>query len=231
MNSRPRAVPRSPLAAVLRAAAGLAVTAALLGGGSGPAAAQEKSVVPQDRSTIVERADRARAKGDTGRPLVILEVSDFECPYCRRHYRQTYPALDSLYVQTGKARYVFIVYPSSSHRRAAPAAEAAHCAGAVGKFWPMHDLLFERQSEWTEAGDPLEVFVGYAARLGIDEASYRRCLEQDLVSQLVVRDLEQVARARISSTPFFIINQETAIRGARSVDRFRTVLDSLLEAR
>ena len=219
--------------APLRAVAALLLALGLLGCDGEPSSAQEgdgEAVVPSDRSTIVERADRARAKGDSARPLTIIEISDFECPFCRQYYQETYRAVDSLYVETGKARYIFVVYPNSSHPRAMPAAEAAYCAGAAGLFWPMHDRLFENQQEWTEAEDPMETFVGYATDLGIDEASFRRCLRRDLASQLQVRDLEQVARARLSSTPFFIINNETGIQGARPLERFRTVLDSVLEA-
>ena len=230
----PRPVDRSvpaDLPAPIRAAAAILLAVALLGCEGEPSSAQEGSgVVPADRSAVVERADRARVKGDSARPVTIVEISDFECPYCRQYYRETYPAVDSAYVETGKVQYVFVVYPSAGHARAAPAAEAAYCAGAAGLFWPMHDRLFENQDAWTGAEDPLETFVGYARELGIDEASFRRCLRQDLPSQLLVRDLEQVARARLSSTPFFIINNETAIQGARSFERFRTVIDSVLEA-
>lgn len=219
--------------AAARTAATLFLTLGLLGCEGEPSAAQEggtQNVVPADRSTVVERADRARTKGDSDRPLTIVEISDFQCPFCEQYYRETYPAVDSLYVQTGKAQYIYVVYPNASHPRAMPAAEAAYCAGAAGLFWPMHDKLFENQQAWSEAEDPQEAFVDYAVEIGVDEASFRRCLEQDLASQLQVRDLEQVARARLSSTPFFIINNDTGIQGARSLDRFRTVLDSVLEA-
>ncbi len=232
--SRTAADRRSSRASLpLRAAASLLLALGILGCDGEPSSAQEadgEAVVPSDRSTVVERADRARAKGDSTRPLTIIEISDFECPYCEQYYRETYPGVDSLYVETGKARYIFVVYPNSNHPLAMPAAEAAFCAGAAGLFWPMHDTLFENQDEWTGAEDPIETFVGYATELGIDEASYRRCLERDLAAQLQVRDLEQVARARLSSTPFFIINNETGIQGARSLDRFKTVLDSVLDA-
>lgn len=223
---------RPSSSAPLRAAAVFALALGLLGCDGEPSSAQEggDAVVPADRSTVVERADRARARGDSARPLTIIEISDFECPYCQQYYQETYPGVDSLYVETGKARYVFVVYPNSNHPRAMPAAEAAFCAGAAGLFWPMHDKLFENQKAWSEAENPVETFVGYATELGIDEASFRRCLRRDLASQLQVRDLEQVARARLSSTPFFIINNETGIQGARSLDRFKTVLDSVLNA-
>ncbi len=223
---------RTPPSPPARTAGALLLALVLVGCDGEPSAAQEgdgEAVVPSERSVVVERADRARAKGDSARPLTIIEISDFECPYCRQYYRETYPGVDSLYVETGKAQYIFVVYPNSNHPLAVPAAEAAYCAGAAGLFWPMHDRLFENQDEWTESEDPKEAFVRYATDLGVDEASFRRCLDRDLAAQLQVRDLEQVARARLSSTPFFIINNETGIQGARSLDRFRTVLDSLLE--
>lgn len=205
------------------------LASALVACGGGPSSAQqEAAVVPSDRSTVQQRADRSRSLGDTARPITILEISDFQCPYCAQFYEETYPALDSLYVQTGKAQFVFISYPSSGHARAWPAAEAAFCAGAVGRFWPMHDSLFANQQEWSQAEDPTEMFVGWATRIGVEEESYRACLRNDLASQVMVRDLEQVANARISATPFFIINNSVPIQGAQPLDAFRTTIDSLL---
>ncbi len=120
---------------------------------AGPAAAQDVSpsdvvVVPGDQSVILERADRARVKGDPEAPIRIVEISDFECPFCARFYQESYRAIDSLYVRSGLARYVWISFPNSTHPRAWPAIEAAFCAGAAGRFWAMHDVLFERREEW-----------------------------------------------------------------------------------
>lgn len=211
---------------------GLALLGAfLLVGCSGErSTAQEAAVVPSDRSVVRQRADAARAVGDTARPLTVVEISDFQCPFCARFYRDTYAALDSLYVETGKARWVFVNFAAPGHARAWPAAEAAACAGAVGKFWPMHDLLFENQQEWAESEDPMALFVDYARRVGVDGESFRSCLEEDLPSQMLISDLQQVASARIQSTPFFIVNGQTAIAGAQPLSRFQTVLDSVLRA-
>ncbi len=222
---------RRPSRLLRDGAAALLGATVLVGCAGDASSAQEGAVVPSERDVVQQRADAARAAGDSASPLTIVEVSDFQCPYCARHYRQTYPAIDSLYVQTGKAHYVFVTYPNPGHDRAWPAAEAAYCAGAVGKFWPMHDLLFENQSAWADsADDPGELFVEYAGRLDIDEASFRTCIERDLPSQLQIRDLEQVSGARIRSTPLFIVNGQTPIVGAQPLQRFRTVLDSLLQA-
>lgn len=216
--------------ALHRAALALLGAVLLVGCSGERSAAQEEAVVPADRNLVRQRADAARAVGDSASPLTIVEISDFQCPFCARFYRDTYAAVDSLYVDTGKARYVFVSFPAPGHPRAWPAAEAAFCAGAVGKFWPMHDLLFEHQQEWADATDPQSLFVDYARQIGVDAESFRACIREDLPSQVLIRDLQQVSNARIQSTPFFIVNGDTPIIGAQPLSRFRTVLDSVLQA-
>jgi len=100
------------------------------------------AVVPSDQREILEAAGQSRTKGEADAPLRIVEISDFECPFCAQYYQETYPVVDSLYVESGIARYVWISFPNSRHRRAWPAIEAAFCAGAAGRFWEMHDILF-----------------------------------------------------------------------------------------
>ena len=101
--------------------------------GAQPASAQdvtaaESWVVPTVQSVILERADRSRSKGEQDAPIRIVEISDFECPFCQRFYEESYRVIDSLYVQTGIARYLWISFPNSTHPRAWPAIEAAFCA-------------------------------------------------------------------------------------------------------
>ena len=198
------------------------------GGGAG--AAQEMSVLPEQQNVLINRADQSRIKGDSDAPIRILEVSDFQCPFCARYNRETMPILDSLYIETGKVEYVWISFANPSHQFAWPAIEAAFCAGAVGKFWPMHDILFERQGQWSTAEDPFGAFVGYAAELEIDTDSFGICLRNDRTAPLQVRDFQSVNRAGISSTPFFIIADSLSIRGAAEASQFQAVLDSLLAA-
>jgi protein-disulfide isomerase len=194
------------------------------------AAPQERSVLPAQQNVLINRADQSRIKGDSDAPIRILEVSDFQCPFCARYNRETLPILDSLYIKTGKVEYVWISFANPSHQFAWPAIEAAFCAGAVGKFWPMHDILFERQGVWSTAEDAFATFVGYAEELGIDAASFGVCLRDDRTAPLQVRDFQSVNRAGISSTPFFIIADSLSIRGAAEAGQFQAVLDSLLAA-
>ena len=199
---------------------------------SAPARAQDAPrVVPSEQEIVLQRADRARVKGDSTAPIRIVEISDFQCPYCARFHAESWPTIDSLYVRTGIARYLWISFPNSTHPRAWPAVEAAFCAGAAGRFWPMHDLLFERTAEWTTAPDMTELFTRWAGEIGVDETSFAACLRNDVTAPLQVADYDSALRSGITSTPFFVVGDSIAIRGAVSTDRFRTAVDSVLALR
>lgn len=196
---------------------------------AGEAVAQ--AVVPTDQAAVLEAADASRSRGSADAPIRIVEISDFECPFCAQFYNDSYRAVDSLYVQSGIARYLWVSFPNSRHARAWPAIEAAFCAGAAGRFWEMHDLLFERQDEWVDAGDLNATLVGYGVEVGIDEASFAQCLRDDLTAPLQVSDYDAALRSGISSTPFFVVGDSIAINGVISAEDFRTAVDSLLVVR
>lgn len=203
---------------------------------AGAAQAQEArggtpAVVPAGQRAILGAADEARRKGAADAPLRIVEISDFECPFCAEFHRDSWPLVDSVYVEGGYARYLWISFPNSNHARAWPAIEAAFCAGAADRFWEMHHLLFERQEEWTQADDPRGRFVEYADRIGVDRESFSACLRNDQTAPLQVSDYESALRSGITSTPFFIVGDSVAIQGAVPAERFRSVVDSVLAAR
>lgn len=207
------------------------ISAAMIVFAAGSAPAQQTAVVPADQAAILEAADAARSRGDENAPIRIVEISDFECPFCAQFYNETYRAVDSLYIQTGIARYLWISFPNSSHPRAWPAIEASFCAGAAGRFWEMHDVLFEKQAEWLATADLNALLVTYATSIGIDEASFRECLRNDLTAPLQVSDYDAALRSGITSTPFFVVGDSIAIRGAVTPERFQAAVDSLLTAR
>ncbi|MGH7539829.1 MAG: DsbA family protein [Gemmatimonadota bacterium] len=216
---------------LLIALGALTATAAWAGCARDVESAQDPPVVPSDTQVATERADKARAKGPEEAPVRIVEISDFQCPYCRQFHQETLGALDSAYIATGKANYVWISYANPGHAKAWPAIEAAFCAGAVGRFWPMHGLLFERQEQWSDAENTHETFVSYAKELGIDPASFASCMRDDRLAPLILRDYANVMRAGISSTPYFILADSVAIRGAAPFETFQTALDTLLVLR
>jgi protein-disulfide isomerase len=214
-------------AIALTAAAAAAVTLVAVP----DAVAQDTAVVPTDQAAILEAADAGRSRGDEDASIRIVEVSDFECPFCAQFYNESYRTIDSLYVKSGIARYLWISFPNSRHPRAWPAIEAAFCASAAGRFWEMHDLLFENQEEWMEADDAHALFLEYGGRVGVEAESFEACLVNDRTSPLQVSDYDAALRSGITSTPFFVLGDSVAIRGVVSADRFRVAMDSLLDAR
>src|SRR3989344_1487036 len=90
-------------------------------------------------------------KGDKNAPIVMLEFSDFQCPFCAKFWAETLPQIEKNYVDTGKVYFVYKDFPLSEiHPFAQQAAEAALCAGEQGKFWEYHDKLFENQVQWAK---------------------------------------------------------------------------------
>ncbi|MBW3628475.1 MAG: DsbA family protein [Gemmatimonadetes bacterium] len=170
---------------------------------SSAAAAQ---VAPED--SLLTRANESRRKGSAEAPITIIELADFQCPFCREFNQLTMPALDSLYVRTGKARIVFYNLPFPSHSRSWVAAEAAMCAAAQGSFWPMHDRLYDEQALWGESTDPAAEFDRYATALSLNLDAFRDCTRQDRVAPLLLTDLIQGTNGGVSATPTFVILRE-----------------------
>jgi hypothetical protein len=97
----------------------------------------------------------APVKGNPNAKLTLIEFSDYQCPFCRRHAENTLPSLDKEYIATGKVRYVFHDFPLEAiHPQAFKAAEAAHCAGEQQKYWEMHGRLFANQQAWRRRSFP-----------------------------------------------------------------------------
>ena len=204
----------------------------LLGAGGGAAQAP----VPDD--SVLVRATASRQKGADSARITIIELADFQCPYCRDFQRTTMPALDSLYVRTGKVRMVFHNYPLPTHPHAWVAAEAAMCAGAQGRFWPMHDRLYEEQARWGAAEQPAAEFESYAAALGLDMAAFRDCTARDRVAPLIMSDLIQATRGGAEATPTFVVLREPkagedpaasqrVLAGLHSVEEFSKAIEEL----
>jgi protein-disulfide isomerase len=177
------------------------------------------------------------AKGAPSARLILVEFSDFECPYCGRHFRETLPQIDREYVQTGKVRYVFRNFPLESiHKEALKAAEAALCAGEQQKFWEMHDRLFAHQ----DALAPKEL-PGHAAALGLDVNRFEQCVFGGKYGAAVREDLAEGQKAGVRGTPAFFLavvepggTRAKAVKlltGAYPFSAFKETIDGLLAGR
>ncbi|HEY63589.1 MAG TPA: DsbA family protein [Caldilineae bacterium] len=171
-------------------------------------------------------------KGSPDAPVVIFEFSDFQCPYCRRFAMDTAPQLDQEYVKTGKVRFIYKHFPLSFiHANAEAAAIASECAGQQGKFWEMHDRLFETQEEWAKASDAPSFFSSLAEEIGLDLQAYQACVEAPEARGKVVSDFSEARRIGLRGTPTFIILKGESgqlIPGALPYEQFKQVLDKFV---
>lgn len=172
----------------------------------------------------------SRAKGSPTAPVTVYEMSDFQCPYCRRHATETYPALEREYVNPGKVRWVFVNFPLPMHPNATPAAEVAMCGAQQGKFWPIHDLLFKHQEVWAPLKEPAEFMLSLADSVGADRAQLTSCVEGKQTRRIIETDAMGAARAGATSTPTFYIEGGLLV-GAYPIEVFRQILDSVYTAK
>jgi protein-disulfide isomerase len=169
----------------------------------------------------------SRSKGAPSAPVTVYEMSDFQCPYCRKHAMEVFPAIERDYVRTGKVRWVFINLPLVSiHANALPAAELAMCAARLGKFWPIHDLLFQHQETWAPLKEPGPFLLSLADSVKLPRAPLVKCLESEAARAEIQAEAQGSERAGAASTPTFYI-EGGLLTGARPVELWREVLDSI----
>jgi protein-disulfide isomerase len=144
--------------------------------------------------------------GQPDSKVVFTEYGDFQCPGCGGMH----PTVKTLIEKyEGQMTFVFRNFPLTQiHPNALVAAAAAESAGLQGKYWEMHDLLFEKQDAWKNASvkERIDIFAGYAKELNLDEAKFRTDIANENVSKKVSFDLALGKKIKASSTPTFILN-------------------------
>jgi len=148
-------------------------------------------------------------KGKPDAPVKVLEYSDFQCPYCAQFALSEVAAeLDKNYVSTGKMQLVFHDFPLVSiHDSTQKASEASRCAGEQGKFWEMHDLLFQNQAKW-ESGTDDKRFTALAAPLGLNAPQFEQCVVGGKYKAQVEAAGQAAMSAKIGGTPTFTLDGE-----------------------
>lgn len=220
-------------------AAALALPALLLAacsnGESAPAARPAASAAAAGATPAdprVARADSARIRGSASAPVWLLEVSDYQCPFCKTWHDNVFPTVIRDYVETGKVRLAYVNFPLSSiHPNATLAAEATMCAGAQGpeKYWQYHDLVFGAQDRWAPMSPARPVFDSLASQAGLDATAFAGCLDEHVMLPIVEADLSRMRAAGVGPTPTFFIG-DTKIEGAQPLEVFREALDAALAA-
>jgi protein-disulfide isomerase len=185
---------------------------------------------------VVINIEGAPFKGDKNAKLTLIEFSDYECPFCARHFHETLPEIERDYIKTGKVKYVIRDFPIASiHKNAFKAAEAGRCAGEQGKYWEMHEQLFSNQNSLDVNG-----LLTHAKTIGLDLSAFQQCLESGKYQSKIRRDIADGSKAGIRGTPAFFLGltqpstQEIkvvrAIEGAHPYNNFQEAIETILSS-
>jgi protein-disulfide isomerase len=185
------------------------------------AAAQIKFLLPPFIPAAVDVPVDGPSLGDPDAPVTMVEFADFECPFCNKVQATVRLILERY---GDRVRFVFRDFPLSYHRFAAKAAEAAHCAADQGRYWEMHELLFENADALR-----IEDLKAYAVELGLDSNRFDACLDSSEKAALVKESAEWGKRLRIRGSPSFFINGRM-ITGAQPFARFQEIIEAELSA-
>jgi protein-disulfide isomerase len=200
------------------------------------AAQARGGAAPEAFKGALVTVDGAAIHGRQDARVTIVEFSDYQCVFCGRHSRDTFPEIDREYIQTGRLRYVVRDFPiESMHPQALKAHEAAHCAGEQGKHWAMHEKLFSNQRAMS-ASD----LTAHAQSLGLDMPRFEKCLAGGQYAAKIRRSFEEGQRLGVRGTPTFFIGLTEAnsskikatrrIVGAQPYAAFKAAIDELLSA-
>lgn len=154
--------------------------------------------------------------GDPDAPVTIVELSDFQCPFCARFHQETFPALRRLYGD--QVRWIFVNTPFPQHPHAEPAAIAAECAHLQGRFWEYADRLFSQQERLGEGA-----IESSAEAIGLNMPAFRACLSDPDVAAEVTADVAEGRRLGLEGTPTFFVNGRR-ILGAQPIGVFNEVI-------
>jgi protein-disulfide isomerase len=166
--------------------------------------------------------------GKVDAPVKILEFADFECPSCAGFSVVTEPDVRTRIIDPGLANITYYDFPLTQHRNTLAASNAAACADEQGKFWPMHDRLFQAQDEWNgEATDtPKPFFKRYAQEIGLDVPKWEACYDARKYQKRISANLAEGLRRGVNSTPSFVIGTKL-YAGMRSYDAMKAIVDSV----
>ncbi len=174
--------------------------------------------------------------GKTNAPIILLEFTDYQCPYCRRHVINTYPKIIKDYVDTGKVKYIIREFPLKQiHPNAENASKASLCAGEQDGYWKMHDLIFQGRQRMGK-----DVLLGYAEKLKLNMDLFQSCFNSDKYEKQINRDVQDGGELGVQGTPSFIFGKTDAknpnkfkaiqfLRGAHPYNKFKKVIEDLLK--
>lgn len=195
----------------------------------GSTATKSTAVTPAAADTarinaLLERADAGRIQGSRTATIWVVEISDFQCPFCKKWHDEVYPLLQREYIAPGHVRLAYVNLPLSIHQHAPAAAEAGLCASVQDKFWPMHDKLFATQERWAKMPSVTAIFDSLALSTGVNASEWRDCMKGGVMRRIINADQGRAAASGARSTPTFFVGDEP-IQGAAPIAEFRAAIE------
>ncbi len=193
------------------------VTISVGNAGSGaalaPAAAPQASQPPTPPAADVKTVlgSFAAERGNKDAKVTVVEFSDYQCPFCRKSWSEVIPSLFKDYVDTGKVRFIYKDFPLSFHPNAPVYAEAARCAGDQGKYFEMHDKIFQEQDKLGQGTVDVAFDKKWAMDLGLDAATFNTCFDSGKYKQAVQQDFADGVAVGVSGTPTFFVNGQPIV--------------------
>lgn len=195
-----------------------------------PAAATRAQVSTADRPVL----------GQKDAKVTLVEFSDYECPFCKRHFDQVYPQLKKDYIDTGKMKLIFRNYPLPFHDPMATyEAQAALCArdqGGDSTYFKIHDEMF-KQTTSNGTGLTKEKVAQIATTVGLNANSLTSCVDSNKYKEVITKDIVDGSAAGVNGTPTFVIGKSDAsgtingsiVVGAQPYSAFQQIIDPLLK--
>lgn len=161
--------------------------------------------------------------GPANAQLTVIEYSDFQCPFCAVYA----PIMKTLREEYGdQVLFVFRFFPLANHEYATVTAKAAYAAFLQGKFWEMHDLLFENQDEWSDSDDPLPYLDSYAESLGLDLDRFHADMDAPSTIDFIKGEAQEGEQAGVTHTPWFVVGDSAVL--PRNLQEFEALIEAEL---
>lgn len=184
----------------------------------------------QSAAVKISLNDGDHILGDPGAKVTMVEYSDFQCPFCRSFWQDTLGQIKKNYIDAGKVKFVYRHFPLGFHPAAIPSAKAVECAGEQGKFWGLHDKLFEEQAkqgngtiQYTEAD-----IKNWAGQIDLAGDSFNQCSNSDKYDFKIQGDLKTGSEFGVDGTPTIFVNGQRVV-GAQPYAVFKAAIEAALK--
>ncbi len=189
--------------------------------------------IPYQGEVRTVKIRSAYVLGNPNAKVVVVEFTDFQCPFCRRFHHQTFPLIKNNYIDKGKVKWITYNFPLRFHQFAFPAARGFVCAGELGgndAYWKYYLKIFSVPA--LNPATPIEI----ASEIGLDRTKFGKCIESEAVKDKIADSLRYGASLGIRGTPTFIVGRDNGdgtmtgemIVGAQPYEIFKSKIDALL---